>query len=169
MITLMRKYHKEGNNMSTLALSRTYTDEKNNQMLNAIIDFITSMKNQMLEYHEIKKLEKDLDEKFTNIDNTLDLFIAHIQEISKQKITEQYISDIFRNDTKFYGFIQNLYLFSYDAYEIIIKLKDRSNKYTHKDINNYKAILNFAIIFLSGFIDVLNDIKFRDIINDNAE
>lgn len=155
--------------MYTSVLSRTYTDEKNNQMLNAIIDFITNMKNQMIEQHEIKKLEKDLDEKFTKIDNTLDLFIAHIQEISKQQITENYISDIFKNDTKFYGFIQSLYLSSYDAYEIIIKLKDRCNKYTHKDINNYKAILNFATIFLSGFIDFLNDIKFKNIIDDNAE
>lgn len=151
--------------MTEYALNRVYTDEKNNQMLNAIIDFVTDMKNKMVQYYEIKKLEKNLDNTFTNIDNTLDLFIAYIREISQNTVTEQYIDDIIKNDDKFYGFIQNLYLYSCDAYEIVIKLGNKNHKYSQEDMINYKSALNFTVIFLGGVIDGLNEIKFKNIVD----
>lgn len=151
--------------MYSLALSRTYTDESNNRIFNAIVDFITGMKKQIVTRYEIIGLEKDLNEKYTNIENTLDLFIAYIQEIFQQTITEEYIYNIFKNDCEFYGYRQNLYLFSYDAYKIIIKSEDSDSKYISADINSDKAILNLAIILIGTFIDALNDIKFKDIVD----
>lgn len=155
--------------MSTLVLPRTYTDETNNQMLNAIIDYVTSMKTKMVEQHKVNILEKNLNIRLNDIHNTLDKFIAYIQEISQTTILDEDIENIIKYDDKFYGFIQNLYLYSYDAYELIIELKDRGNRYNIDEINNYKAILNFTIFFLSATIDKLNEIKFKEILDNVSE
>lgn len=155
--------------MSALVLSRTYTDEKNNQMLNAIIDYVANMKTKMVEQHKVHILEKNLNIKLNDINNTLDKFIAYLQKISQTTMSDDDVENIIKFDDKFYGFIQNLYLYSYDAYELIIELKDRGNRYNIDEINNYKAILNFTIFFLNATIDKLNEIKFKEILDNVSE
>lgn len=148
--------------MPAIALIRSFTDEPNNQIMNALIDTVCMIRKHIREQQEfITDLKSDLIMKLKDMDRNIDLFLDYVCVIFHD-LDDKSVKDIFKYDDKFYGFIKKLYLSCYDAYVIAIKLQKKGHKFKEEDL---VGILNMSFVFLKGSVAFIDKIKFSDILN----